>query len=168
METSTLVPALQLGDRGPDVIALQSLLNDRFAGGSASNAIRPLALDGIYGLKTEAVVKVAQFRYLLFQDGMAGPRTVRSLQDDRALIGALPTLRRGDRGRDVIALQVILSPNSVGFADGVFGPHTELSVQSFQGTSRLPINGVVGSHTWRQLELRAFRLSPRGQTSPRG
>lgn len=156
METSTLVPALQLGDRGPDVIALQSLLNDRFAGGSASNAIRPLALDGIYGLKTEAVVKVAQFRYLLFQDGMAGPRTVRSLQDDRALIGALPTLRRGDRGQSVVVVQVTLGAAAVGSADGVFTLRTQGAVQSFQAASRLVTDGIVGPQTWRQLENRAI------------
>ena len=153
-QVSTVLPTLQVGDRGPAVIDLQSLLNKRFAGGRGG-IIEPLTLDGFYGPKTEAAVKIAQFRYLLLQDGIAGPQTWRSLQADRALIEQLPTLARGDYGNAVTVLQSTLDPNQVGTVDGIFGRRTESAVKNFQAGTGLTVDGIVGSQTWKLVESRA-------------
>src|SRR5690606_6115882 len=58
------------------------------------------------------------------------------------------TLRRGDVGPDVSALQRLLGVS----VDGVFGPATEAAVLSFQGKARLYADGIVGPVTWAALE----------------
>ena len=63
-----------------------------------------------------------------------------------------PTLRRGDRGEQVAALQSSL--NAKGFsigADGDFGFATEAAVRQFQQSRGLPADGVVGRDTWNLL-----------------
>lgn len=60
---------------------------------------------------------------------------------------ALPTLKRGDRGRSVVSLQHALH---VG-ADGVFGAGTARAVRRFQRRHGLRADGVVGAATWRAL-----------------
>jgi peptidoglycan hydrolase-like protein with peptidoglycan-binding domain len=60
---------------------------------------------------------------------------------------ALPTLKRGDRGRSVVKLQHALH---VG-ADGVFGRGTLRAVRRFQRRHGLRADGVVGPATWRTL-----------------
>lgn len=60
-----------------------------------------------------------------------------------------PTLRRGDRGPDVQAIQ-----RAVGAApDGTFGPATETAVRGFQARHGLAVDGVVGPATWRAAGL---------------
>lgn len=64
-----------------------------------------------------------------------------------------PTLRRGDRGDEVVRCQELLSAK--GFhatADGDFGPKTEDTVKQFQASFELAVDGVVGSGTWSALE----------------
>jgi peptidoglycan hydrolase-like protein with peptidoglycan-binding domain len=60
---------------------------------------------------------------------------------------ALPTLKRGDRGRAVSSLQHALH---IG-ADGVFGAGTARAVRRFQRRRGLRADGVVGPATWRSL-----------------
>ena len=65
------------------------------------------------------------------------------------------TLRRGDRGREVVDLQTRLQ--ALGFRlgsrgiDGVFREGTELSVRGFQQKLGLLADGLVGPITWREL-----------------
>ncbi len=160
-QTAILFPTLKQGDRGRAVEELQALINDRFfvnpiGGIPIGGVIIPVRLDGIYGPRTEEAVRLVQFRYLLPQNGIAESKTWRSLQADQALIDALPVLRRGDRGQDIIVIQATLNAADVGPTDGVFGARTEAAVKAYQVTRNIRVDGIVGSVTWRALEQRAF------------
>ncbi len=63
------------------------------------------------------------------------------------------TLRRGDYGNSVKALQVFLNYRGAGLTiDGDFGPTTEARVIEFQRSSiELAADGIVGPQTWRAL-----------------
>ena len=71
------------------------------------------------------------------------------------------TLRRGDRGREVVDLQTRL--NSMDFdlgnrgIDGVFGPVTEHAVRTFQQRAGILVDGRVGYITWRELVENGYR-----------
>ena len=156
MQATTFFPTLQLGSRGPSVIDLQRLLNEQFASEGIGGVIVRLKEDGFYGSKTEAAVKIAQSRYLLFQDGIAGNQTWRSLTERRILIEDFPTLRRGDRGQSVAVVQTTLDPNKVGSVDSIFGAQTEAAVKDYQRFSQLVDDGIVGPKTWKALERRAL------------
>lgn len=61
----------------------------------------------------------------------------------------LPTLRFGDRGDSVKALQRLLVSNGYFIKiDGVYGALTEAAVKAFQSGRGLKADGVVGSRTW--------------------
>jgi len=72
--------------------------------------------------------------------------------------------RRGDRGRRIRALQVILNTRLVGTprlrADGIFGPRTETAVRGFQRRAGLTEDGLVGGRTWSALLATARVPSP--------
>lgn len=155
MQTATTFPVLRVGDQGALVVGLQTLLNQRLS--TVYNPIiEPLVLDGEYGPKTRSVVQVAQFRYLLFQDGIAGSQTWRSLQGNKVLVDEFPTLQWGSQGQVVTVLQKTLGAKAVGAIDGVLGDRTEAAVKDYQTTSNLVVDGVVGPNTWRSLEYRAL------------
>lgn len=68
------------------------------------------------------------------------------------------TLRRGDRGSNVRAIQYYL--NFLGFfndrlpqiaVDGIFGPATENAVRQFQGQYGLTVDGIIGRNTWNAI-----------------
>lgn len=65
----------------------------------------------------------------------------------------LRTLREGDKGEDVKALQILL--NGMGFkcgaADGIFGSKTEAAVREYQHKVGLTKDGVAGIQTWSKL-----------------
>jgi hypothetical protein len=61
---------LSIGDRGPDVVALQQGLNVRRTSQEAA-----LVEDGIFGPKTDAAVRRFQQRNALVVDGVVGPKT---------------------------------------------------------------------------------------------
>lgn len=58
-----------------------------------------------------------------------------------------PTLKQGDKGEDVVALQKALG---IG-ADGDFGPGTKKAVVAFQKKHGLYADGIVGKNTWALL-----------------
>ena len=59
------------------------------------------------------------------------------------------TLRKGDKGDNVKALQKALGVN----ADGDFGPKTEEAVKAFQKSKGLAVDGIVGAQTLKALGL---------------
>lgn len=61
-----------------------------------------------------------------------------------------PTLRRGDRGQDVVHLQTRLAAMgySVGKIDGIFGIKTLEAVKALQIDKGLTVDGIVGPKTW--------------------
>jgi peptidoglycan hydrolase-like protein with peptidoglycan-binding domain len=78
----------------------------------------------------------------------------------------LPTLSRGDRGRDVQLLQkILLDNNFLGAAgvrlgnpqgaivDGVFGSITESAVRDLQQRYHIPVTGRVNPQTWEVLDM---------------
>jgi len=65
------------------------------------------------------------------------------------------TVRKGDRGKAVKAVQRRLRLN----ADGVFGSQTHKAVKRFQKRRRLEADGVVGPLTRRALRLKPFHAS---------
>lgn len=64
------------------------------------------------------------------------------------------TLRKGDRGRDVEDLQVLLKELGfhLGEVDGRFGPVTDRAVVLFQRANGLTPDGIVGDRTWAALQ----------------
>lgn len=80
---------------------------------------------------------------------------------------SLPTLRPGDRGKDVQKLQQILLDNGFlsaasarlgsgvgGVAiDGVFGATTESAVRDVQQRYKKRVNGIVTPSTWETLDF---------------
>ncbi|CAN5672396.1 N-acetylmuramoyl-L-alanine amidase [soil metagenome] len=71
------------------------------------------------------------------------------------------TLRRGDRGREVVDLQTRLQ--ALGFdlgnrgIDGVFRERTELAVRAFQQHLGLLADGLVGPISWREIVEACYR-----------
>lgn len=74
-------PTLRSGDRGEDVVRLQTLLQSR---GYA------IDIDGIYGAKTKAAVKAFQAENGLTADGVCGPLTWTLLLDAPADVPEAP------------------------------------------------------------------------------
>lgn len=67
----------------------------------------------------------------------------------------LPMLRKGDEGKTVAAMQILLigyGYNCGGYgADGEFGSGTYASVWNFQKDRGLEVDGICGSETWAAL-----------------
>ena len=67
----------------------------------------------------------------------------------------LPMLRKGDEGKTVVAMQLLLigyGYNCGGYgADGEFGNGTYASVRSFQNDRGLEVDGICGAKTWSHL-----------------
>ena len=63
-----------------------------------------------------------------------------------------PTLKKGDRGDEVKALQEMLNTNGYQLTvDGAFGGKTENAVKDFQNKHKLTADGIVGPRTWEAL-----------------
>ena len=64
------------------------------------------------------------------------------------------TLRKGDEGGDVEALQQLLNadPRYPTKVDGIFGKDTAASVRAFQADNGLKADGIVGPLTWAALD----------------
>jgi peptidoglycan hydrolase-like protein with peptidoglycan-binding domain len=128
-------PVVRPGARGERVVAIQYLLrHHRFY----------VPVTGQYGrLTTNAVVRFQRSRRLA-PDGVVGPATWSRL---------IVTLRKGNRGQAVLALQHSLR-YGYGFrigVDGIFGNQTRTAVVLFQLRFRLQPDGIVGPVTWRYL-----------------
>jgi peptidoglycan hydrolase-like protein with peptidoglycan-binding domain len=127
-------PALQPGARGAAVAAIQELLTDRG---------HRTTVDGIYGPRTAASVRAFQRSHRL---------TVTGTMTAGTYVRLLPTVSRGDRGREVRAVQRLLKATGERLVvDGVFGSRTRNAVMRHQRLTGLDVDGVVGRYTWSDL-----------------
>ncbi len=146
--------ALQRGDRGSEVTALQTRLEALGCYGSE--------VTGIFGPKTEAGVKSCQQQFGLPVDGIAGPKTLAALngnavtQDSGNFNSAAREvlLQPGDRGANVTELQQRLQNlgYSTGGIDGVYGEMTAAAVRQFQQSRQLNPDGKFGSQELAAIE----------------
>lgn len=76
--------------------------------------------------------------------------------------GWRPTIRRGNKGADVIECQTMLTRLGYDIGktgiDGDFGRATEAGVKSFQSDHKLVVDGVVGPMTWDALDKAVAQL----------
>lgn len=127
-------PVLKSGSKGGSVTVLQRLL---VANGAKISA------DGQFGPKTQSAVKSFQKKKKLSADGVVGPATWGKI---------VPTLRSGDSGAKVKALQAALNLRGAKLdADGKFGPATKAAVKKAQSKYGTASDGVAGPNTWRAL-----------------
>src|SRR5215212_10172169 len=122
-------PLVQRGAEEHPVRTLQYLLGARG---------HTVAVDGIFGPKTEAAVRAFQQEKGLAVDGIVGPNTWSAL---------ILTVRQGSQGDAVRGVQEefqfrnLSGDPSKGLAvDGIFGPKTDAAV-----------DGIVGPVTWQAL-----------------
>ncbi|MEA5570155.1 peptidoglycan-binding protein [Calothrix sp. UHCC 0171] len=172
--------ALQKGDQGPSVLALQKDL--RRAG------FYQAPITQVYDVRTEDAVKRFQKAAGLQVSGVAGNTTVEKLENwkppaKKTTVATTPAkkpvvqkvankvtttnttttattkrrnvgiLGRGDEGEEVRILQERLRVAGYyyGNATGIFGPITEASVKRFQTAYNLESDGLVGPATIRRL-----------------
>ncbi len=111
---------------------------------------RTVAVDGIFGPKTEAAVKAFQKEQGLPADGIVGPKTWPKL---------IVTVKKGSTGDAVRGVQEVmkfhdLSGGAEGGGvqvDGIFGPRTDKWVRGFQDAVGITVDGIVGPVTWRAM-----------------
>jgi hypothetical protein len=128
-------PLIKNGDTGPEVRAVQLLLN---AHGANLNP------DGIFGPLTQTAVEDFQTDKGLSEDINVGPETWEAL-----IIQA----SQGSTGPEVRAIQRLLN-DKFGHTlnvDGIFGPGTKDAVKDFQADHDLAVDGIVGPNTWKKL-----------------
>jgi peptidoglycan hydrolase-like protein with peptidoglycan-binding domain len=138
-------PLVRQGDQYHPVTTLQYLLRAR-----GSN----LAVDGIFGPKTDAAVRSFQQAEGLAVDGIVGPVTWSAL---------VITVQQGSQGDAVRGVQEEFQfrnlsgdPGKGLAVDGIFGPKTDAAVRGFQQALHqdiptVAVDGIVGPVTWRAL-----------------
>ena len=128
-------------------------------------------VDGVRGPLTKAAIVHFQRRRGLAVDGVVGPQTRRAFgKRGRPAFGSR-TMKRGDRGWDVAAMQYILARRGYppGAIDAVFGPMTDTALRNFQRAYGLRRDGLAGPQTISALRHgRASRGAPGGTTPVSG
>jgi murein DD-endopeptidase MepM/ murein hydrolase activator NlpD len=124
-----------------NVAALQAALKGLHLYGGFVDGIRgPLTRHGLISFQRHRGLRV---------DGIAGPQTRRALGwRGRPGLGSR-TMRLGNRGWDVAALQFLLqrAGHGPGRADGLFGPLTRGAVRRAQAAAGIGIDGLAGPTT---------------------
>jgi peptidoglycan hydrolase-like protein with peptidoglycan-binding domain len=143
--TISLWPVVKNGDKEHPIKTLQHLLRARG---------HSVTVDGMFGPKTEAAVKVFQTSRGLSANGIVGPETWTTL---------VLTVKKGSQGDAVRGVQEEFQfrnlsgdPSQGLQVDGVFGPKTDSTVRGFQHALSLDIpsvavDGTVGPVTWQAL-----------------
>ena len=119
---------LKNGSKGDVVKALQYIVG--------------VKADGKFGDKTEKAVKALQKKYALTADGIVGKKTF------EAIVNHAPTLRFGNSGVYVFALEVLLADMKL---DGIYTQEETAHVRAYQASKDLEIDGIVGKKTWSAL-----------------
>ena len=140
---------LSLGDEGDAVSDVQRRLT------AILNSGAPIDADGFFGDATRAAIEAFQHLRGLRVDGVCGSQTWNILVEagfrlgDRFLYRRTPMLR----GDDVVDLQQRLS--TLGFdtgrVDGIFGDRTSRALAEFQRNVGMPVDGIAGGATLREL-----------------
>ncbi len=128
-------PTYENGDSGPEVFAIQLLLNAHGAN---------LNIDGIFGPLTQTSVEDFQTDKNLTEDAIVGPETWQAL---------IIQVSQGKTGPEVRAVQRLLK-DKFGYninIDGIFGVGTTTAVKDFQTANGLGADGIVGPKTWQKL-----------------
>jgi peptidoglycan hydrolase-like protein with peptidoglycan-binding domain len=129
------------------------------------------AVDGVRGPLTKVAIVSFQRRRGLYVDGIVGPQTRAAFgKRGRPAFGSR-TMKRGDRGWDVAAMQYILARRGYppGAIDAVFGPMTDTALRNFQSAFGLAADGLAGPQTISALRRgRASRGVPGGTTPVSG
>jgi len=128
-------PNVKKGDQdqeGTNVRKVQYLLREHGA---------TVAVDGIFGPKTDEAVRKFQQANHLVVDGIVGTKTWTKL---------ILQIQKGAKGDAVRAVQSQFPFLNV---DGDFGDLTSNAVRGFQTHSGLDDDGIVGPKTWRALTL---------------
>ncbi len=143
---------LTIGSKGKKVETLQRrLIELNWMSGSVS---------GTYDERTAAAVSAFQKKTSgLWEDGIAGPDTLRALYSSNAARGTVTqssnpaTLEYGDEGAEVRKLQQKLKDLGYlsGSVDGKFGMATEAAVIAFQKNNNLTADGKAGTATQNKL-----------------
>ncbi len=166
---------IQMGTRGAVVLNLQKRLTE--LGYYTSK------LDSDYKAADRDAVRAFQKNNGLKADGIAGYETQKALYSESAIPGslfiptptpvptptpALSTLRQGDSGNEVRALQqrLIQLGYLSGEADSNFGGMTAEAVKAFQEINGLKADGVAGAATLSMLYSTAATAAPAAATSP--
>jgi murein DD-endopeptidase MepM/ murein hydrolase activator NlpD len=106
-------------------------------------------VDGVRGPMTKAAIARFQRSRGLAVDGVVGPQTRRAFgKRGRPAFGSR-TMKLGDRGWDVAAMQYILARRGYppGAIDAVFGPMTDTALKNFQRALGLSADGLAGPAT---------------------
>ncbi len=157
-------PPLAPGDEGVEVVEWQGELN---LWTDTDPGIDPLALDGIYGPRTEALTSQFQEARGIQVDGVVGPvtrneqhRFVLGTYFEAPPDGGARILGRGDIGPAVAEwqdrlndwLQVARTEQGRLAVDGIFGPLTEAATMDFQDERGITVDGLVGPETRAEME----------------
>ncbi|MGN0747591.1 MAG: peptidoglycan-binding protein [Aristaeellaceae bacterium] len=156
---------LQVGSSGKNVTTLQNrLIELGWMGGQA---------DGEFGGATQAAVMAFQDKEGLWDDGVAGPSTLKELYSSGAAKSSAPvssigvSLKEGMSGPSVRALQKRLKALGYynGTVDGDFGSGTTAAVKSFQEQNSLKADGIAGTSTLNKLYLDTTGKASSGSSS---
>lgn len=131
---------LREGDRGPQVVAWQALLN--------TVGDTPIAVDGVFGPQTVQATRAVQQAAGITVDAIVGPQT-RAAVAPMVPVAAV-VLRPGDRGPAVASWQSLLNTARTApiAVDGDFGPQTDQATRAFQQSAGITVDGIVGPQTW--------------------
>ncbi|WP_158884834.1 penicillin-insensitive murein endopeptidase [Amycolatopsis anabasis] len=123
------------GNRGVEVLAIQHLLAHHGQAVPAS---------GVFDAATAGAVRAFQTAKGLGVDGIAGPLTWAALT---------PTIRPGDSGEAVRALQIELNAKRrLNLAvTGQYDAATTAAVRAFQTHAGIGADGITGPNTWKNL-----------------
>jgi peptidoglycan hydrolase-like protein with peptidoglycan-binding domain len=145
MFTAVTYPILKVGSQGLGVVDLQRLINLRVP------SFLQIEVNGIYDIKTAALVSVIQYQFLLPQTGITDGLTWKSL-----LAGApvdRPILRRNATGEDVAIVQEVLQRIGYykGEISGIFNRKTQTAVLAFQISRNFYADGIISDRIWAAL-----------------
>ncbi len=163
---------LKLGDSGANVRVLQRHLS--------RNGLYPFTIDGTYSQKTADAVATYQRVRSLPATGTANEETLRSMGFDflpepvapqqvssRTRIGSR-TLRPGDSGADVMALQRYLQRTELysNTIDGDYGEETASAVSRYQRIRGVPETGIANETTLRDMGFEFSNASSQATARP--